>query len=290
MRSRKDPIGLGPGQEEAVWRRKTPRQGPAEKGATRNYSTGEILFREGDASDLVGRLLAGEIEVLKHHGSRDTLIGTIREGEYFGEMGVLEGRTRSATLKAARPTSVEFMKSVEFLRRVSANGDVALDLLVRLSERLRRADTALTEAVTGASSVPVAQSGKRSDQPSQTGIRLLPDSDRTAELLPSDGHPLKVLPFFFGRAPSEDDSPLPIDIDFTVADTTPYRLATVHFAIQKDDGRLFIRDFYTAFGTEVNGTLLGGDIGRDRVEIPAGENRIVAGGRDSPFAFRLMVD
>ncbi len=81
-----------------------------------NFAVGETLFREGGASDHVGRLLTGELEVLKRYAGQETLIGLIRRGEYFGEMGVLEGRPRSATIRARQPASVEFMSPEESRR------------------------------------------------------------------------------------------------------------------------------------------------------------------------------
>ncbi len=252
------------------------------------YGTGEILCREGEISDRVGLLLSGELEVLKRHAGTDIMIGIIRRGEYFGEMGVLEGRPRSATLRARRPVTIEHMPPNEFLRRVSTDNKVAFDLLTRLSARLRHADTALTAAIGGPDEARDVEIAPRFDDPG-TGILLLPDSDRLRTMLPADGHAIAALPFFFGRVPVGEETPPPIGINLTVADGVPSRLATVHFAIVREEGDISVRDFGTEFGTEVNGTLLGGDIGRQSVALESGENRIVAGGRDSPFAFRLHV-
>lgn len=253
-----------------------------------NFAPGEILFREGEASERVGRLLSGELDVLKRHAGQETLIGVIRRGEFFGEMGVLEGRPRSATLRARQPVSVEFMASGEFLRRVSADSNVAFELLLRLSGRLRRTDAALIEAVAGQSGQVVPEP-KAPGQTPRTKILLLADNDRLVDLLPPEGHAISALPFFFGRVPVGEETPPPIGIDFTVTDVLPSRLATVHFALVVEAGNLYIKDFGTAFGTEVNGTLLGGDIGRLKLMLEPGETRIAAGGRDSPFVFRLQV-
>lgn len=255
---------------------------------TQDFATGETLFREGETSERVGRLLTGELEVLKQHAGQETLIGVIRRGEYFGEMGVLEGRPRSATLRARERVSVELMTAGEFLHRISTMSDLALDLLIRMSERLRRTDTALTEAVVGLSGRAIPEQ-KAPEPTSRTTLLLLPDHNRVANLLPPEGHPISALPFFFGRVPAGEETPPPIGIDFTVTDALPSRLATVHFALVQESGDLYIKDFGTAFGTEVNGTLLGGDIGRQKLMLEPGETRVVAGGRGSPFAFRLRI-
>ncbi len=252
------------------------------------YAAGTLLCIEGEVSDRVGRLLSGEIGVLKRHAEQEITIGTIRRGEYFGEMGVLEGRPRSATLRAIGPVTVEYMSPETFLRRISADPTMALDLLVRMSNRLRHTDIALTAAITGV--VPPSAETASPQQSSPPGVRLRADSDRVQDLLPAEGHEITALPFFFGRVPSADETPPPLSIDFTVADTAPFRLATVHFAVVRDDGAVTVKDFGTEFGTVVDGTLLGGDIGRQTLRLDPGVHRIVAGGEGSPFAFQLHVD
>ena len=65
------------------------------------FKKGDLLFRQGDASDHVLRVRSGEIEVLREIGIASVLLGHVRGGEWLGEMGVIEGRSRSATARAA---------------------------------------------------------------------------------------------------------------------------------------------------------------------------------------------
>ncbi len=56
----------------------------------------------------------------------------------FGEMALIEGSPRSATAIAREPTEVAVIDERAFLYLVQRNPAFALDLLRRLSERLRR--------------------------------------------------------------------------------------------------------------------------------------------------------
>jgi CRP/FNR family transcriptional regulator, cyclic AMP receptor protein len=67
----------------------------------RRFAAGEVLLREGDPSDEVVLIEAGRAEVLRAAGDGSILLGTVGPGEFIGEMGVLEGRPRSATVRAA---------------------------------------------------------------------------------------------------------------------------------------------------------------------------------------------
>src|ERR1700730_6978563 len=102
------------------------------------FKKGDLLFRQGDASDHVLRVRSGEIEVLREIGTASVLLGHVRGGEWLGEMGVIEGRSRSATARAAADGEVEVLTARQFLEQVSSDPALARDLILRLSIRLRR--------------------------------------------------------------------------------------------------------------------------------------------------------
>ena len=102
------------------------------------FKKGDLLLRQGDASDRVLRVRSGEIEVLREVGATSVLLGHVRDGEWLGEMGVIEGRSRSATARATADGEVEVLTARQFLERVSSDPALARNLILRLSIRLRR--------------------------------------------------------------------------------------------------------------------------------------------------------
>ena len=100
------------------------------------FKKGDILFRQGDVSYHVLRVRSGEIEVLREIGATSVLIGHARDGEWLGEMGVIEGRSRSATARAVTDGEGEVLTAQQFLERVSSDSALAHDLILRLSVRL----------------------------------------------------------------------------------------------------------------------------------------------------------
>jgi signal transduction histidine kinase len=64
------------------------------------------LFHEGDAADGVCMVLSGAVEVLIRLGSNEQLLGRFKEGEFLGELAVLDGGTRSACARAHGPVTV----------------------------------------------------------------------------------------------------------------------------------------------------------------------------------------
>ncbi len=73
----------------------------------RELPAGAILIEEGAANDEVGFVASGEIAVLRgSSGARQVRIATLRAGDCFGEMSVLNGGPASATLRAETPVSL----------------------------------------------------------------------------------------------------------------------------------------------------------------------------------------
>lgn len=82
-------------------------------------SPGEVLFRQGDASDLVYLIGAGELEVVRElRGGGEESIATLGPGHYCGELGPLMGFPRSATARAVGDVRLIAMSPRQFRERI----------------------------------------------------------------------------------------------------------------------------------------------------------------------------
>jgi small-conductance mechanosensitive channel/CRP-like cAMP-binding protein len=100
------------------------------------YPAGEAIVSEGDAGDSMFVLLRGEAAVTlsETHGN----VATLREGAFFGEMSLLTGDTRSATVTAL--TDCELLEvSADAFRRVVLS-DAAIVERVAAAAETRRAE------------------------------------------------------------------------------------------------------------------------------------------------------
>ena len=67
---------------------------------------GEVLFRQGDASDALYLVQSGRLAALVRQGDAEVAVRTSGPGATIGEMGLFRGRQRSATLRAEQPSVV----------------------------------------------------------------------------------------------------------------------------------------------------------------------------------------
>ena len=106
-----------------------------------SFADGDVLFREGEASDAAYLLVSGIVKVVTHFGTpSEKTIAVVSKGEYFGEMGAIDSCPRSATAVAKGAVDCVVVTPAEFMETLVKEPKVAIDELKVLFERLRRAD------------------------------------------------------------------------------------------------------------------------------------------------------
>jgi cytochrome P450/CRP-like cAMP-binding protein len=76
----------------------------------KRFAPGEIVIRQGDPANHFYIIVSGEAEVVNHHPSGDDIVlGRLGPGEYFGEIGILHNRPRTATVRAIGAAELEVL-------------------------------------------------------------------------------------------------------------------------------------------------------------------------------------
>ncbi|MFW6034660.1 MAG: Crp/Fnr family transcriptional regulator [Halothermotrichaceae bacterium] len=103
--------------------------------------SGEILFLEGESSDAFYLVLIGEIRIVKGTtDGKEKILDIMTKGDFFGEMGVLEAKTRSASAYVRKKSRLLVIEKDDFVKVLKDNPEIALKIIVELSRRLRWAN------------------------------------------------------------------------------------------------------------------------------------------------------
>src|SRR2546430_266085 len=78
-------------------------------GGESRYLPGDVIFREGDASEGLYLVLAGTVRVSATSSKGETVLSSAHQNEVVGEMGVLDGQRRSATAVSVAVCSLYFL-------------------------------------------------------------------------------------------------------------------------------------------------------------------------------------
>jgi CRP/FNR family cyclic AMP-dependent transcriptional regulator len=106
---------------------------------TRRFRRGEVIFHIGDPGDALFILVSGEVKIsLPSDTGDEAIIATLREGDVFGELALLDGAPRSATAIAMVASQCAVLPRDAFRVLISEEPAVRDALLASLAAELRR--------------------------------------------------------------------------------------------------------------------------------------------------------
>ena len=99
------------------------------------FRPGDVIVREGDPADRFYIIESGQVEATQSAAEGDVHVRTMGAGEYFGEVGLLATRTRSATVRTVSEVRVLSLDRARFQALVDASEPTAHDLAQVASDR-----------------------------------------------------------------------------------------------------------------------------------------------------------
>jgi len=109
---------------------------------------GQTLMTEGSPGGSLYVILEGEFEIHKRSGSRQVMIATRGPGEVIGEMSLLDGSPRTATVRALRDSRLLEIDQGAFRRLIESSPSAALVVLHTVTSRLRHTESMLRQSET----------------------------------------------------------------------------------------------------------------------------------------------
>jgi CRP-like cAMP-binding protein len=117
--------------------RKRQLQGLAKLAKVQDYSPNEPIVQTGEGGDSFYVMLEGRARVAGK--SR-----TLRAGDFFGEMALIDGGPRSATIMAASDVRVMQLPRQAFLKAVKQDPEIGVTIMETLAARVRRLERRVT--------------------------------------------------------------------------------------------------------------------------------------------------
>lgn len=168
---------------------------------------GSILFAEGDTGEHLYVIVEGKLKLGTSSGDgRENLLSILGPGEMFGELSLFDPGPRTSTATAVTDAKLLSLSHEKVIPWLALNPEVALQLLARLAQRLRRTNEAVGDLVF--SDVPgrVAKAlidlGERFGRETETGLFVHHDltQEELAQLVGASRETVnKALADFAGR-------------------------------------------------------------------------------------------
>jgi CRP-like cAMP-binding protein len=110
-------------------------------GVKKDYRKGEVILMEEESGSALFVIVDGEVKVVRvGDDGREVILSILGPSDIFGEMALLDGETRSASVVALDRAELFMIHRKDFLALLHEHPSIAISLLKHLTQRLRRAD------------------------------------------------------------------------------------------------------------------------------------------------------
>ena len=100
---------------------------------------GEFVFQTGDAGANMFIIEDGAVELFIHANGEEKQLAVMEQGDFFGEMAILEDQPRTASARALSECQLLKIDKSTFNEMLRQNPEIAVRMLRKLSRRLRQA-------------------------------------------------------------------------------------------------------------------------------------------------------
>ena len=101
------------------------------------FKSGDVILKEGESGDKVCLLVKGRVKILKLADTKGKILFEMSEGDFFGEMALIDLRPRSASVVALSDCEVISIPADYFERLIHREPQILINIARALSERLR---------------------------------------------------------------------------------------------------------------------------------------------------------
>ena len=104
----------------------------------RSFPAGVRVFHEGDHSDACYLVRKGDLRVTREHSDgRAIALATLGPGDLFGELAMLDGEARSASVETLTDSELLALPAADVRRLLADRPEISVKLIAALTKRLR---------------------------------------------------------------------------------------------------------------------------------------------------------
>jgi hypothetical protein len=247
------------------------------------FAPGHLIIKENDPGLTAYYIESGKVEITKESGGKQVHIAFLEAGATFGEMSVVDDLPRSASVSAVEETVVSEFHREDLYAAMKDNPEVFGRFLKSIFERLREANRVI------ASIDPDTQAKLKLANLKEPGAKdeawfIEALTPQAAAAIAKNPTPIEHFPFKIGR---KSNDPFLYN-NLEIADQDPPQIARHHVSIERDgNGVVHVVDRGSEHGASVDGTRIGGRLGKGPAYFQEKGGLLVLGSEQSPYRYRV---
>jgi len=107
----------------------------------KSYPRNTIIISQGDATDSLYIIESGRVKIyINDDDGREFILGTLEQGDYFGELALFDRGVRSASVMTLDACRFWVISSIDFLNWVDGRSEILMNIIKGLVKRIRLLD------------------------------------------------------------------------------------------------------------------------------------------------------
>jgi CRP-like cAMP-binding protein len=147
-----------------------------ERGHTKAYTKGDVIYRRGELGDSLMVILSGRIKVTNvSANAKEVVLNFLGAGDINGEIAALDGKERSADAVALEPCEIFAVYARDLVPTLTAHPEALLEIIQLLCDKLRSASAIIEDStleMRGRTAKGLLRLAQQHGRTSKEGIRL----------------------------------------------------------------------------------------------------------------------
>ncbi|HMV27579.1 Crp/Fnr family transcriptional regulator [bacterium] len=108
----------------------------------RSYTKEQVVLFEDEGGQTLFIVMTGQVKISRiSEDGREVILAVMAEGDFFGELSLLDGQSRSANVVCTKDAEMLLINRDDFLNLLSEFPQIAIQLLRELASRMRKSDS-----------------------------------------------------------------------------------------------------------------------------------------------------
>lgn len=222
----------------------------------KSFAEGEVIFEQGAVGEEMYIVQTGQVEIVHRDGdgTPEERLAVLENGDFFGEMAVLEGEPRTASARALTDCKVLPVSGATFTKMLQGNPEIAVRMMRKMCSRIRHMEARFRSRTGSVARESVSEAPPPAPPPAAAPAAPPPAPTRSHRLIhepTGTRFELVGADVSVGRPDSAAGTVPEVDLTALNQERTVSRR---HARIQIRDGRFYaIEETGTMNGTFVNG-------------------------------------
>ncbi len=243
---------------------------------------GTVIIKEGSIGTSAYLILSGRAMVTKNIKGTEVPISYVGQNQIFGEMGLIEDKPRSASVRAMEDMELKVFDRKDFNEAFHKKPDIIMPIVKTLFERIRQMNEVL-----------VQRDQQKKGKETTFNMYSLKLKALTKETLLSLGKKERVIsmfPYKIGKSPSGEGDSVLEQNDLYLNDKPPFSISDNHCSINMNNNEYFVLDRGSSYGTIVNGERIHSGASEPVGYLHEGKNDLIIGPPQSVFKFEVIIE